>query len=233
MDPNLVGRRVDVRVSQREISAIALDSGELCCRHERSFAKNRTITALEHAQCPQRTPRARGERASESHSLSSGPPPSFSARSGDEVACGRQRRCLSSPSAPAPRNECFAQALLSTETSAREAHGRRCPRRQANEVGVEHRRPDQPAVGSFSCPRSPAPPRRSQVAPPPSDLPPTVRRSSSTSGRLREREGPRVEVFEQIGKDRERKELATRALAEHHLSIAAQAGARRAAASAT
>jgi len=42
-----------------------------------------------------------------------------------------------------------------------------------------------------------------------------------------------VEVFEQIGKDRERKELATRALAEHHLSIAAQAGARRAAASAT
>ena len=29
---------------------MALDTGELACRHERSFAKNRTITALEHAR---------------------------------------------------------------------------------------------------------------------------------------------------------------------------------------
>jgi hypothetical protein len=29
---------------------VALDSGERACRHERSFAKNRTITALEHAR---------------------------------------------------------------------------------------------------------------------------------------------------------------------------------------
>ena len=50
LDPNLVARRVEVRASQREISASALDSGELACRHERSFAKNRTITALEHAR---------------------------------------------------------------------------------------------------------------------------------------------------------------------------------------
>jgi hypothetical protein len=50
LDPNLVGRRVEVRASQREITAVALDSGELACRHERSFAKNRTITALEHAR---------------------------------------------------------------------------------------------------------------------------------------------------------------------------------------
>ena len=35
LDPNLVGRRVEVRVSQREIMAVALDTGELACRHER------------------------------------------------------------------------------------------------------------------------------------------------------------------------------------------------------
>ncbi len=50
LDPNLVGRRVEVRVSQREIAAVALDTGELACRHERCFARNRTITALEHAR---------------------------------------------------------------------------------------------------------------------------------------------------------------------------------------
>ena len=50
LDPDLVGRRVEVRAGQREITAIALDSGELACRHERSFAKHRTITALEHAR---------------------------------------------------------------------------------------------------------------------------------------------------------------------------------------
>jgi transposase len=50
LDPNLVGRRVEVRVSQREVVAIALDTGELACRHERCFARNRTITALEHAR---------------------------------------------------------------------------------------------------------------------------------------------------------------------------------------
>jgi hypothetical protein len=50
LDPNLVGRRVEVRASQREIIAVARDTGELACRHERVFAKNRTITALEHAR---------------------------------------------------------------------------------------------------------------------------------------------------------------------------------------
>jgi hypothetical protein len=29
---------------------VALDSGELACRHARSFAKHRTVTALEHAR---------------------------------------------------------------------------------------------------------------------------------------------------------------------------------------
>ena len=50
LDPELVGRRVEVRVTQREVVAVALDTGELACRHERSFAKHRTVTALEHAR---------------------------------------------------------------------------------------------------------------------------------------------------------------------------------------
>jgi transposase len=48
--PAIVGRRVEVRVSQREVTAVCLDTGELACRHERSFAKHRTITTLEHAR---------------------------------------------------------------------------------------------------------------------------------------------------------------------------------------
>jgi hypothetical protein len=50
LEPGLVGRRVELRVSQREILAVALDRGELACRHARSFARHRTITALEHAR---------------------------------------------------------------------------------------------------------------------------------------------------------------------------------------
>jgi transposase len=50
LDPMLVGRRVEVRVTEREVTAIALDTGELACRHPRSLAKHRTVTALEHAR---------------------------------------------------------------------------------------------------------------------------------------------------------------------------------------
>ena len=50
LDPALVGRRVEVRVSQTEVIATALDTGELAARHRRSFARHRTITALEHAR---------------------------------------------------------------------------------------------------------------------------------------------------------------------------------------
>ncbi len=50
LDPMLVGQRVEVRATQREISASALNTGALACAHERSFAKHRTITALEHAR---------------------------------------------------------------------------------------------------------------------------------------------------------------------------------------
>jgi len=62
LDPGLVGRRVEVRAGQREIAAVALDSGEVACRHERSFAKHRAITALEHARTLKER---RGERDSE------------------------------------------------------------------------------------------------------------------------------------------------------------------------
>jgi transposase len=50
LDPRFAGRRVEVRVSQTEVLAAALDTGELVCRHQRTFARHRTITALEHAR---------------------------------------------------------------------------------------------------------------------------------------------------------------------------------------
>ena len=50
LDPGLVGRRVEVAVDQREVTAVALDTGEIACRHQRSFARHRTITDLAHAR---------------------------------------------------------------------------------------------------------------------------------------------------------------------------------------
>jgi hypothetical protein len=50
LDPALVGRRVEVIADQATVTAIALDTGELACRHARVFARHRTITALEHAR---------------------------------------------------------------------------------------------------------------------------------------------------------------------------------------
>jgi transposase len=50
LDPGLAGRRVEVRVSQTEVTAVCLDTGELAARHARAFARHRTITAIEHAR---------------------------------------------------------------------------------------------------------------------------------------------------------------------------------------
>jgi hypothetical protein len=50
LDPRLAGRRVEVRVSQRELAAVALDTGELACRHRRWFAKHLTFTDPAHQQ---------------------------------------------------------------------------------------------------------------------------------------------------------------------------------------
>ncbi len=48
LDPGFVDRRVELRVSQGEVRAVALDTGELVARHERTFARHVTVTALEH-----------------------------------------------------------------------------------------------------------------------------------------------------------------------------------------
>ncbi len=65
LDPTLVGRRVEVRVDQREVTAVALDTGEIACRHARVFARHRTITALEHARALRDGRRAPAEPAVE------------------------------------------------------------------------------------------------------------------------------------------------------------------------
>jgi hypothetical protein len=48
IDPGFVGRRVEVRVSQTEITAVVLDTGELAAQHRRVFAGGLTITDPAH-----------------------------------------------------------------------------------------------------------------------------------------------------------------------------------------
>jgi transposase len=48
LDPCLVGRRVEMRASQSEIRAVALDTGELACRHQRAFAGGLCFTDPAH-----------------------------------------------------------------------------------------------------------------------------------------------------------------------------------------
>jgi Mu transposase, C-terminal domain len=50
LDPRFAGRRVEVRVSQRELAATVLDTGEPAARHRRAFAKHLTFTAPTHRQ---------------------------------------------------------------------------------------------------------------------------------------------------------------------------------------
>jgi transposase len=59
LDPRLVGRRVEVRASQEEITAVALDTGELACRHRRAFAGGLTFTDPAHQRALEEL---RGER---------------------------------------------------------------------------------------------------------------------------------------------------------------------------
>jgi transposase len=44
LDPRLVGRRVEVRASHSQLTAVALDTGEVACRHRRVFAGGLTFT---------------------------------------------------------------------------------------------------------------------------------------------------------------------------------------------
>jgi transposase len=48
IDPAFAGRRVEVRVSQGEVTAVVLDTGEVACRHRRSFAGGLTIADPAH-----------------------------------------------------------------------------------------------------------------------------------------------------------------------------------------
>jgi transposase len=59
LDPRLVGRRIEVRASQREIIAVALDSGALAARHARVFAGGLTFTDPAHQRA---LDELRGER---------------------------------------------------------------------------------------------------------------------------------------------------------------------------
>ena len=48
IDPVFAGRRVEVRISQAEVIAAVLDTGELACRHRRWFAGGLTFTDPRH-----------------------------------------------------------------------------------------------------------------------------------------------------------------------------------------
>jgi transposase len=59
LDPRLVGRRVEVRASQAQITAVCLDSGALAARHARVFAGGLCFTDPAHQQA---LDELRGER---------------------------------------------------------------------------------------------------------------------------------------------------------------------------
>ena len=69
LDPALVGRRVEVRIGQAEISATALDSRELAARHRRSYARHRTIPDPAHQAALVAARTARAEPAVERRPL--------------------------------------------------------------------------------------------------------------------------------------------------------------------
>jgi hypothetical protein len=50
LDPAFAGRRVELHVSQTQVTAVVLDSGELACRHRRVFAGGLTLTDPGHEQ---------------------------------------------------------------------------------------------------------------------------------------------------------------------------------------
>ena len=59
LDPRLVGRRVELRANQAEISARSIEGGELACHHRRSFAGGLSVTDPAHQA---ELDRLRGER---------------------------------------------------------------------------------------------------------------------------------------------------------------------------
>ena len=65
LDPRLVGRRVEVRVSHTQITAACLDTGELACRHPRVFAGGLALTDPAHQRALDELRGARRRRRSE------------------------------------------------------------------------------------------------------------------------------------------------------------------------
>jgi hypothetical protein len=112
LDPRLAGRRVEVRVSRSEITAVALDTGELACRHRRRFARYLTFTDPVHQRA---LDELRGERSHgrdvevELRALARydaliparARPPSWRTSSARSRRRPPRGRCQSSPSAPA------------------------------------------------------------------------------------------------------------------------------------
>jgi transposase len=62
IDPGFAGRRVELRVSQTEITAVVLDTGEAACRHRRNFAGGLTITDPAHQTALERQRARRRQR---------------------------------------------------------------------------------------------------------------------------------------------------------------------------
>jgi hypothetical protein len=62
IDPAFAGRRVEVRVSQTEVTAVVLDTGELACRHRRVFAGGLTIVDPAHQSQLERQREKRRQR---------------------------------------------------------------------------------------------------------------------------------------------------------------------------
>ena len=138
LDPRLVGRRVEVRASPSARSlAVALDTGELACRHRRSFASATARSpTLEHAARAREAARRAPRRRARGRDPAAGPlrraDPGMSKTS--ELA--HLFRALKAPAAAralpklAERAreeewsyERFAEALLSTEVDSRDSHG--------------------------------------------------------------------------------------------------------------
>ncbi len=62
IDPRFAGRRVEVRISQAEVTAVVLDTGELACRHRRVFAGGLTFTDSAHQSELERQRQRRRQR---------------------------------------------------------------------------------------------------------------------------------------------------------------------------
>jgi hypothetical protein len=71
LDPRLVGRRVEARVTEREVLAVALDTGELACRHSAASPSTaRSARSSTPARCATSAPSAAASRSSRSERLS-------------------------------------------------------------------------------------------------------------------------------------------------------------------